>query len=1061
MIELKQSGMLLFLIVLFIVTVIFILITELKIRRKKRHNSRIINAPKFDNKPNQEMPRKQPDKIPAKKISTEKVESQPLSDTRKDEENKLSSSNYTIDAKFDDDQKSVIKVDSGYCLVLAPAGCGKTDILAERIARALHRGVKLDDMLCLTFTNRAARGMFERIEKRLGFKIKGNLFVGNVHKFCSEFLFSQNIIPQNATILDETEVIYIIQNLMQQKEEIIDEYNLKEEFLKISKMQHYIHQIEHNHPNEVFLNQDIIDVDLLEKLCEKIHVNFSANKGSINSDLLKDLYYKIEEVLSPKSLETYLRNTLNDLESRFSKALCSNDAVSIHRLYKQIEGLSRIVLPYDCYHFAKQILYAKKYNDYKRDNNILDFDDLLLIAYDYATENPQNIHKYSWIQIDEVQDLNPMQFAIVDAFTADISDSVVVYLGDEKQAIFSFIGAKLSTLEWLKERCKGNILHLSKNYRSPKYLLDVFNKYAHYHLGVDIDFGLFCDSKDNKKASVGDLVIKSALNLNDEAKLAASLAKDLTEKDSINGGNADTTTAIIVPYNKHADLISKELEKLGVSHFKISGKDVFQNPSIQTLFAHFSVVNYETNFIAWSRLFRNLKLFNQYANSRRFFLKMKEAYFTPSDALNYSGSSCLIEFSKAYDKEIVVFDTETTGLSIFNDDIVQIAASKIRKGQIIDTINIFLETKKTIPETLGSVPNPLLEVYPKQDKLSRENGLKKFLEFAKGSVLLGHNIEYDYHILDNNLKRDCRISDFNKLFPEYYDSLKLTRILEPNLKVYKLGKLKEIFNLSGTNSHLADEDVALTVELTKHLYQKFQSNIVKHTDFINNHLKLLCEFRTKYANIYRHTMRMMYEQKIYEGSSSLVEEMKYVYNFLTTNDYAQEEPKIEYFYNYLNIDVIDQQIESSLYEQLNNHIMDINSFKEADLCGSKSMTEKIFLSTVHKAKGLEFTNVIVFEAKKGIYPNCKSQDGTQERKEDARKFYVAISRAKKRLYIIYSTTFSGDVNKNSFEKGITSFMSGIIGDFEDEEFVEDPIWIWSMKQKDINHYFHRDEGCWY
>ena len=1009
MIELKQSGMLLFVIALFIVTVIFILITELNIRRKKRHNSRINNAPKFDNKPNQEMPRKQPDKIPAKKISTEKVESQPLSDTGKDEENKFSSSNYAIDAKFDDDQKSVIKVDSGYCLVLAPAGCGKTDILAERIARALHRGVKLEDMLCLTFTNRAARGMFERIEKKLGFKIKGNLFVGNVHKFCSEFLFSQNIIPQNATILDETEVIYIIQNLMQQKEEIIDEYSLKEKFLMISKMQHYLHQVLHNHPKDVILNQDIIDVDLLNGLCVRMGMDFSSE--------------------------------------------------GIQYIFDNIETLIDNDLPYNFFYLVKQIFYAKKYNDYKRENNILDFDDLLLIAYDYATENPQNIHKYSWIQIDEVQDLNPMQFAIVDAFTADISDSVVVYLGDEKKAIFSFIGAKFSSLKWLSERCKGNMHFLCKNYRSPKYLLDVYNKYTHYHLGEDIDFGLFCDSKDNKKANVGDLVIKSALNLNDEAKLAASLAKDLTEKDSINGGNADTTTAIIVPYNKHADLISKELEKLGVSHFKISGKDVFQNPSIQTLFAHFSVVNYETNFIAWSRLFRNLKLFNQYANSRRFFLKMKEAYFTPSDALNYSGSSCLIEFSKAYDKEIVVFDTETTGLSIFNDDIVQIAASKIRKGQIIDTINIFLETKKTIPETLGSVPNPLLEVYPKQDKLSRENGLKKFLEFAKGSVLLGHNIEYDYHILDNNLKRDCRISDFNKLFPEYYDSLKLTRILEPNLKVYKLGKLKEIFNLSGTNSHLADEDVALTVELTKHLYQKFQSNIVKHTDFINNHLKLLCEFRTKYANIYRHTMGMMYEQKIYEGSSSLVEEMKCVYKFLTTNNYAQEEPKIEYIYNYLNIDVIDQQIESSLYEQLNNHIMDINSFKEADLCGSKSMTEKIFLSTVHKAKGLEFTNVIVFEAKEGVYPNYKSQDGTQEWKEDARKFYVAISRAKKRLYIIYSTTFSGDVNKNSFEKGITSFMSGIIGDFEDEEFVEDP--IWSMKQKDINHYFHRDEGYWY
>ena len=101
MIELKQSGMLLFLIVLFIVTVIVFLITELKIRRNKRHNSRIINAPKFDNKPNQEMQRNQPDNIPAKKASTEKVESKPLSDSKKDEEKEINSSfDYLINATF-------------------------------------------------------------------------------------------------------------------------------------------------------------------------------------------------------------------------------------------------------------------------------------------------------------------------------------------------------------------------------------------------------------------------------------------------------------------------------------------------------------------------------------------------------------------------------------------------------------------------------------------------------------------------------------------------------------------------------------------------------------------------------------------------------------------------------------------------------------------------------------------------------------------------------------------------------------------------------------------------
>ena len=55
---------------------------------------------------------------------------------------------YTFDKKYENDefQKKVITLDSGYHLVLAPPGCGKTDILAERVVRALSCGVSLDDM---------------------------------------------------------------------------------------------------------------------------------------------------------------------------------------------------------------------------------------------------------------------------------------------------------------------------------------------------------------------------------------------------------------------------------------------------------------------------------------------------------------------------------------------------------------------------------------------------------------------------------------------------------------------------------------------------------------------------------------------------------------------------------------------------------------------------------------------------------------------------------------------------------------------------------------------------
>ena len=65
-------------------------------------------------------------------------------------------------------QLEVINVNSGYNMVLAGPGCGKTDILAERVTRAYDKGdADLTDMLCLTFTNRAARGMYNRILQKL------------------------------------------------------------------------------------------------------------------------------------------------------------------------------------------------------------------------------------------------------------------------------------------------------------------------------------------------------------------------------------------------------------------------------------------------------------------------------------------------------------------------------------------------------------------------------------------------------------------------------------------------------------------------------------------------------------------------------------------------------------------------------------------------------------------------------------------------------------------------------------------------------------------------------
>ena len=90
------------------------------------------------------------------------------------------------DIKLSEEQQKIVELSEGEHLVLAPPGTGKTELLARRVSLALQRGIPPSKMICLTFTNRAAKGMKERADVT---HPGSSVFIGNVHNLCINFLY--------------------------------------------------------------------------------------------------------------------------------------------------------------------------------------------------------------------------------------------------------------------------------------------------------------------------------------------------------------------------------------------------------------------------------------------------------------------------------------------------------------------------------------------------------------------------------------------------------------------------------------------------------------------------------------------------------------------------------------------------------------------------------------------------------------------------------------------------------------------------------------------------------
>ena len=121
-----------------------------------------------------------------------------------------------MSANLTEPQQAAVEHFEGPLMVLAGPGSGKTRVITQRIARLLQRGVRADEILALTFTNKAAREMSERVERLLG---GTRVQVSTFHRFCSRLLrvYPDHVgLKDNFTILDSSDQSQLVRKIMKQ-----------------------------------------------------------------------------------------------------------------------------------------------------------------------------------------------------------------------------------------------------------------------------------------------------------------------------------------------------------------------------------------------------------------------------------------------------------------------------------------------------------------------------------------------------------------------------------------------------------------------------------------------------------------------------------------------------------------------------------------------------------------------------------------------------------------------------------------------------------------------------
>ena len=283
-------------------------------------------------------------------------------------------------------QKEAVLETEGPCLVIAGAGSGKTKVLTHKIAYLIaEKNIAPWNILAITFTNKAANEMKERIEGLVG-NVAKDIWMGTFHSICVRILrkYIDRIGFDSSFLIFDTQ----------------DQRTLVKECLKAL-----------NIDDKMFTDRSVL-----------------SEISNAKNEMLEPMQYCV------KYQADFRKSKIGEIYTLYQKRL--------------------------------------------KENNAIDFDDIINYTIKILTENPDALEyyteKFKYVLVDEYQDTNKAQFTLVTILASRYGNITVV--GDNDQGIYSFRGADISNILNFERDFPGTkIIKLEQNYRCTGNILKAAN----------------------------------------------------------------------------------------------------------------------------------------------------------------------------------------------------------------------------------------------------------------------------------------------------------------------------------------------------------------------------------------------------------------------------------------------------------------------------------------------------------------------------------------------------------------------------------------------------------